>query len=555
LFLLNVEELLKLCVEMDGSDLHLKTDTGRVLVRVYGELRDIDTDHFTERDFMTAMKSLLRESQLKRFEETMELDFALEVPGISRFRGNMFRQRGVPQAIFRVIPFHIQTMDELHLPELCYELIERPRGLVLVTGPAGSGKSTTLASMIDAVNRSLPVHIVTVEDPVEFVHDDHVALVNQREIDVDTNSFANALKYVLRQDPDVILVGEMRDLETIHLAITAAETGHLVFGTLHTVDAIQTVDRIVDVFPQHQQQQIRMQLSVNLLGVISQTLVPRKDNRGRVAAFEVLNCNSAVRNLVRENKTYQISSIIQTGAKQHMQTLDQGLARLVERGLVDVNVAKGRAKDAGEFMRIVALTANNAGAKKTTVEKPIERHIFVHEPEVIHVQHDDDAALTAAQGTQEDRMLVEAASEPEPNLVKMVIEESQDGSLDALDQGYLSRDPADAAPAEETAPVQTPAPAQGTASRRAVQGSYASPSPASTGITSSPNPVQSPAPAGQPSSMVQETSPSTGYGSPFDPLSEGGPKRLIDPPTRPSMPKIEKPKKKGFFSAIFGSRD
>lgn len=342
---------------MDGSDLHIKTDTGRVYLRIHGELEHLeDVPHFTQEDFWAGLKPLLRPEQIKKFEDTLELDFALEIEGVSRFRGNLLQQRGCAQAVFRVIPFDISSMEELGLPELCYDMIERPRGLVLVTGPAGSGKSTTLASMIRQINRTQPVHIMTVEDPVEFVHDDHVALINQREVDHDTLSFANALKYVLRQDPDVILVGEMRDLETIHLAITAAETGHLVFGTLHTVDALQTVDRIVDVFPQHQQQQIRMQLSVNLLGVISQTLVRRKDGRGRVAAFEVLNATSAVRNLIRENKTYQISSIIQTGSKQKMQTLDQSFAKLVQSGLVSVEEARSRAKDTGEFQRIVGLT-------------------------------------------------------------------------------------------------------------------------------------------------------------------------------------------------------
>ena len=225
-----------------------------------------------------------------------------------------------------------------------------------MTGPAGSGKSTSLAAMIDKINRSHPHHIVTVEDPIEFVHMDQKSLINQRDLGNDTNSFANALKYVLRQDPDVILVGEMRDLETIHLAITAAETGHLVFGTLHTVDAVQTVDRIVDVFPTHQQQQVRMQLSVNLVGVISQTLLKRSDGRGRIAAFETLVATSAVRNLIRENKTFQISSLIQTGARAKMQSLDQNMARLVEMGLVSYEEAKARAKDQSEFERLINLT-------------------------------------------------------------------------------------------------------------------------------------------------------------------------------------------------------
>lgn len=349
-----INALLKRCVEMQGSDLHLKTDTGKVYVRIWGELHELeDVPQFSNEELRNEIARVISDEQLKRFDKALELDFAHEIEGLARFRGNMYQQRGFLQAVFRVIPLEILSMEDLQLPQSAYDFIARPRGLVLVTGPAGSGKSTTLAAMIDKINRSTAQHIVTVEDPIEFVHDDHMALVNQRELDTDTHSFANALKYVLRQDPDVILVGEMRDLETIHLAITAAETGHLVFATLHTVDAVQTVDRIVDVFPIHQQQQIRMQLSVNLLGVISQTLIKRKDGRGRVAAFEVLNATSAVRNQIRENKTYQISSIIQTGSKQGMRTLDQSLAQLVSKGLVDQEEAAMRAKDRGEFMRIL----------------------------------------------------------------------------------------------------------------------------------------------------------------------------------------------------------
>lgn len=351
---MHIEALLRRTVDMDGSDLHIKTDTGKVYVRVYGDLQPLDdVPPFSDEEFRESVKVLLRKDQIEKFDRDMELDFAYEVVGVSRFRGNLFQQRNHAQAVFRVIPYEIRKMEDLHLPEACYDFIERPRGLVLVTGPAGSGKSTTLAAMVDRINRTQHCHIVTVEDPIEFVHDDHVALINQRELDYDTLSFANALKYVLRQDPDVILVGEMRDLETIHLAITAAETGHLVFATLHTVDALQTVDRIVDVFPQHQQQQIRMQLSVNLLGVVSQTLLKRKDGRGRIATFEVLYATSAVRNLIRENKTYQIGSIIQTGARQKMHTLDQYMAKLVEGGLVEVAEAKAKAKDLGEFTRIL----------------------------------------------------------------------------------------------------------------------------------------------------------------------------------------------------------
>jgi twitching motility protein PilT len=356
---LRIEEYLKRCVESDGSDVHFKCDTGKIYLRIFGDLMPVeDAPAFTDEEFVRAISELLRPEQVKRFQKELELDFAYEMKGLARFRGNLYQQRGTVQAAFRVIPYQIQSMEDLLLPAATYDFIERPRGLVLMTGPAGCGKSTTQAAMIDRINRSHALHIVTVEDPIEFVHDDHEALINQRELDVDTNSFANALKYVLRQDPDVILVGEMRDLETIHLAITAAETGHLVFGTLHTVDAVQTVDRIVDVFPMHAQQQVRMQLSVNLLGVVSQTLVKRSDRRGRLAAFEVLVATPAVRNLIRENKAYQINSIIQTGARQKMTTLDQSLATLVERGLVTYEEAKAHAKDPGEFDRLVQLSRN-----------------------------------------------------------------------------------------------------------------------------------------------------------------------------------------------------
>ena len=355
-----IEGMLTRCVEVGGSDLHFKTDTGKVYVRVLGELRQFDdVPPFSDAEFRQELQQLLRPDQLKKFDEDLELDFAHEIVGLSRLRGNLYQQRSHVQAAFRVIPYRIQDMEELKLPEACYDFIERPRGLVLVTGPAGSGKSTSLAAMIDRINKTRPDHIVTVEDPIEFVHEDHMALLNQRELGNDTLSFANALKHVLRQDPDVILVGEMRDLETIHLAITAAETGHLVFATLHTVDAVQTVDRIVDVFPTYQQQQVRMQLSVNLLGVISQSLVKRKDGQGRAAAFEVMVATSAVRNNIRENKTHQLASMIQTGQKQRMQTLDQVLIKLVEQGVIAVEDAAARAKDRGEFERLLEFIKQN----------------------------------------------------------------------------------------------------------------------------------------------------------------------------------------------------
>lgn len=364
----HIEALLKKCVALGGSDLHLKTDTGKVYVRINGDLQEVEYPHFSDADFRDELKLILKPEQLTRFDEALELDFAYEIPGISRFRGNIYQQRGHAQAAFRVIPYEIQTMEDLHLPQATFDFIQRPRGLVLVTGPAGSGKSTTLAAMVDRINRSMPVHIMTVEDPTEFVHDDHEALINQRELEVDTLSFANALKYVLRQDPDVILVGEMRDLETIHLALTAAETGHLVFATLHTVDSVQTIDRIVDVFPVAQQQQVRMQLSVNLVGVISQSLVKRKDGRGRIAAFETLVCTNAIQALIRENKSYMISSILQTGSKLKMNSLDQYLASLVERDLVTMEDAKSKAKDPGEFMRLLHTTPTKPEERKPASE-------------------------------------------------------------------------------------------------------------------------------------------------------------------------------------------
>lgn len=345
----SIDELLTITVNMDGSDLHLKAGIPP-LVRVYGELLPIENaDPLEPDDVRELAYSIMADFQRERFDREWELDMAYAIPGLARFRCNMFIQRGNVGAIFRVIPIQIRTMEDLALPPVCRYFAERPRGLVLVTGPAGSGKSTTQAAMIDYINRREACHIVTVEDPVEFLHDDIQALINQRELDTDTLSFANALKYVLRQDPDVILVGEMRDLETIHLAITAAETGHLVFGTLHTPDAVQTIDRVIDVFPMHQQQQVRMQLAVNLVGVISQTLVKRRDNMGRVAAFETLVAIPAIRNLIRESKTFQINSMIQTGSKNGMITLDQYLANLVKKGIVDRTEARMKCSTPREF--------------------------------------------------------------------------------------------------------------------------------------------------------------------------------------------------------------
>lgn len=350
--MVTVDELLTTTVKTDCSDLHLKADSPP-LVRKYGELNPLEIPPLSRDDVKNLAFSILSPEQIARFENEWEFDTAYEIADLARFRVNVFIQRGDIGIVFRVIPLNVRTMEELGLPPVCKYFAERPRGLALVTGPAGSGKSTTQAAMIDYINKSTACHIMTIEDPVEFVHEDIKALINQRQLDVDTLSFANGLKYVLRQDPDVILVGEMRDLETIALAITAAETGHLVFGTLHTTDAVQTVDRIIDVFPMYQQQQIRMQLSVNLIGVISQTLIKRADGNGRVAAFETLVAVPAIRNLIREAKTFQIASMIQTGLKQGMMTLDQYLAGLVKKGTVTVQEAESKAANVIEFRALL----------------------------------------------------------------------------------------------------------------------------------------------------------------------------------------------------------
>lgn len=358
-----VDELLRYVVEKNGSDLHIKSDA-KPLMRIYGELNPIEEAEPLSRDRVRELAyGLMSDTQRAKFNEEWELDLAYVIPELARFRCNVFIQRGKIGIVFRVIPIRIQTMEELMLPPVCRYFAERPRGLVLVTGPAGSGKSTTQAAMIDYINKNMSAHIVTVEDPVEFIHEDIKSLINQRELDTDTLSFSNALKYVLRQDPDVILVGEMRDLETIHLAITAAETGHLVFGTLHTPDAVQTIDRVIDAFPMHQQQQVRMQLAVNLVGVISQTLVKRKDGKGRVAAFETLVAIPSIRNLIRESKTFQIASMIQTGSRQGMMTLDQYLAALVRKGVVDAHEAQAKCSNVREFKALLEEGAGHEPAR------------------------------------------------------------------------------------------------------------------------------------------------------------------------------------------------
>lgn len=346
--MVTLDQLLEACVYNEGSDLHIKAFSSP-LVRIYGDLMPLDIDPLSPEECRFLCLSVLSETQRARFDQDLELDFAYEINELARFRGNLYVQRGYVGGAFRVIPFEIKSLEDLNLPRVCRHFAERPRGLILVTGPAGSGKSTTQAGMIDYINRNFPVHIMTIEDPIEFVHTDRKALINQRELETDTLSFPSALRAALREDPDVILIGEMRDLETIKLAITAAETGHLVFGTLHTTDAVQTIDRVIDVFPTHQQQQVRMQMSANLLGVISQTLIKRADGQGRIAVFETLVAIPAVRNLIREAKTHQVGSIIQTGQRHGMQTLDQSLAQLVQTKVITAEDALSKAGNVQEL--------------------------------------------------------------------------------------------------------------------------------------------------------------------------------------------------------------
>lgn len=331
---MEIRDLLEQAVRRKASDLHVSVDAPPIL-RIDGKLVSSEGAPATPEGISGLLRTLLPdEGQRRRFAEQGELDFAYSVSGLGRFRVNAYRQRGTPALAIRVIPFEIRTMAELGLPDIVASLALKPHGLVLVTGPTGSGKSTTLAAMIDLINTQRSCHIVTIEDPIEYLHKHKHSIINQREMGIDTLSFANALRAALRQDPDVILVGEMRDFETISIAITAAETGHLVLATLHTTDATQAIDRLVDVFPPHQQDQIKTQLSVTLQGVIAQQLLPRIDGPGRVAAFEILVATPAVRNLIREGKTHQIPSAIQTGAKHGMRSMENSLRELAQRGLI-----------------------------------------------------------------------------------------------------------------------------------------------------------------------------------------------------------------------------
>ena len=344
-----LDDLLRRMIDVGGSDLHITVGSPPG-IRLRGELVPCEGMRpLSPKDTQEMILSMLSEEQGKRFETELELDFAYSIPGLSRFRANVLQQRSSMGAVFRVIPLRIPTMQELGLPKVCKYLAERPRGLVLVTGPTGCGKSTTLAAMIDHINETRPVHIITLEDPIEFMHRNKRAYVNQREIGEDTHSFAAALKRVLRQDPDVILVGEMRDLETISAAITAAETGHLVLATLHTTGGPETVDRVIDVFPPHQQQQVRMQLSATLEGVLSQVLLRSTDGKSRVLAMEIMLGVPAISNLIREGKTHQMPTIIQGGASVGMQTLDQALKVLLQSGKITFEEAISKAKEPREL--------------------------------------------------------------------------------------------------------------------------------------------------------------------------------------------------------------
>ncbi len=341
---MQITDLLAFGVKNKASDLHLSTGLPP-MIRVHGDIRRINLPDISSDEAFNMITDVMNDTQRKIFQQELEVDFSFELPNVSRFRVNAFMSNRGPAAVFRTIPSKVLTLEQLSAPEIFKKIAETPRGLVLVTGPTGSGKSTTLAAMIDYINDNHQGHILTIEDPIEFVHQSKKSLVNQRELHEHTLSFANALKSALREDPDVILVGEMRDPETIGLALTAAETGHLVFGTLHTTGAAKTVDRIVDVFPAGEKEMVRSMLSESLRGVISQTLLKTKDGTGRVAAHEIMIATPAIRNLIRENKIAQMAVILQTGQQYGMQTLDQSLQALLKRNIVSLEEARTKAQN------------------------------------------------------------------------------------------------------------------------------------------------------------------------------------------------------------------
>ncbi|MEW5974442.1 MAG: type IV pilus twitching motility protein PilT [Acidobacteriota bacterium] len=350
----SLSDLLKRMTELGGSDLHITTNSPPQ-VRVDGHLRQLtEFQPLTAADTKQLAYSVLTDTQKHRFEEQLEIDFSFGIKGLSRFRGNVFNQRGAVAAVFRAIPYEVKPFDALGLPAVVKSLCDKPRGLILVTGPTGSGKSTTLAAMLDKINSDRHDHIVTIEDPIEYLHGHKSCLVNQREVHADTHGFANALRAALRQDPDVVLIGEMRDLETIEAALRIAETGHLTFGTLHTNSAASTINRIIDVFPSHQQSQIRAQLSLVLEGILCQALLAKASGSGRAMAMEILIPNAAIRNLIREDKVHQIYSAMQTGQEKYgMQTFNQSLASLYFSKQITLQTALGRSSNPEELQDMI----------------------------------------------------------------------------------------------------------------------------------------------------------------------------------------------------------
>jgi twitching motility protein PilT len=358
-----IYDLLKVMIEKGASDLHITTGSPPRL-RVDGKLIPLDHPPLTPVETKSLCYSILTDAQKHKFEENNELDLSFGVKGLSRFRGNVFMQRGAVAGAFRTIPFEIRTFQDLGLPEIVNDLVKRPRGLILVTGPTGSGKSTTLAAMVDRINSERYDHIITVEDPIEYLHGHKKCLINQREVNADTSSFKAALRYVLRQDPDVVLIGEMRDLETIEAALTVSETGHLTLATLHTNSAVQTINRIIDVFPPHQQEQIRVQLSFVLEGILSQQLIAKKSGKGRALAIELLVPNPAIRNLIREDKIHQIYSSMQTGQSRYgMQTMNQSLVELYTKGHISYEDAVGRSPVPEEIITMLQRLSSAPSAR------------------------------------------------------------------------------------------------------------------------------------------------------------------------------------------------
>ncbi len=356
--MVGIRELLKVMVEMGASDLHV-TAGAPPQVRIDGEVKALQHPPFQAQDTKQLCYSLLTDAQKRKFEEENELDLSFGVKGLSRFRGNIYLQRGAVAGAFRMIPYKFMSFEELGLPSVVRDISRKPRGLVLVTGPTGSGKSTTLASIIDAINMERHEHIITIEDPIEYIHPHKKCLVNQREVGSDTHSFKKALKYILRQDPDVVLLGELRDLETIEAALTIAETGHLCFATLHTNSCVQTINRIVDVFPTNQQTQVRTQLSFVLEGVLSQTLIPKAQGKGRVLALEVMVPNVAIRALIRDDKVHQLYSQMQMGQEKYgMQTLNQSLFMLYHKKLISLENALLRTSEPDELKQMIANPAS-----------------------------------------------------------------------------------------------------------------------------------------------------------------------------------------------------